>query len=251
MSTLTFMDKSRLVHGNKYIYTKVNYVTAKTKVVIICPKHGEFEQTPTNHLSGKGCSKCAKEIAGTKLRKTTQQFIEEASIKHNNLYTYSKTTYKGNKEKVIITCPVHGDFTQEAKSHLSGNGCAKCANKSKKGAWSYAEWEQAGFQSNNFLNFTLYVVECWNENERFIKIGKTFTSLGTRFSGLPYEWKVHYTVTGSARYISNLETLYHKSNTLHKYSPTTVFKGHTECFTTAVLNNLKELNHDLPSIQYS
>ena len=60
------------------------------------------------------------------VKKTTEQFIKEANQKHNNFYNYSKTIYTGNKNKIIIICPTHGEFKQEAKSHLMGCGCPKC-----------------------------------------------------------------------------------------------------------------------------
>ena len=47
------------VHGNKYDYSKVDYINSKIPVEIICPKHGPFTQIPTEHLSGKGCKFCA------------------------------------------------------------------------------------------------------------------------------------------------------------------------------------------------
>lgn len=48
------------IHGDKYDYSKVNYVNAKTKVCIICPEHGEFWQRHSNHLNGEGCYMCGK-----------------------------------------------------------------------------------------------------------------------------------------------------------------------------------------------
>lgn len=57
---------------------------------------------------------------------TTDIFIKRASIVHSNKYIYSKTNYTKSNNKVIITCPVHGDFVQEANSHLQGIGCRKC-----------------------------------------------------------------------------------------------------------------------------
>lgn len=53
-------------HGSKYDYSKINYVNNRTKVTIICPEHGEFEQTPSNHKNGAGCPHCAylKRIKG-------------------------------------------------------------------------------------------------------------------------------------------------------------------------------------------
>ena len=54
----SFIDKSNLIHNNKYNYNKVNYINSQTKVCIICPIHGEFEQTPNDHSQGHGCAKC-------------------------------------------------------------------------------------------------------------------------------------------------------------------------------------------------
>lgn len=53
-----FISLARAVHGDKYNYSKVNYINNNSKVIIICPKHGEFEQRPRIHTSGTGCSKC-------------------------------------------------------------------------------------------------------------------------------------------------------------------------------------------------
>ena len=49
-----FIQKAKAIHKGKYNYVKVNYVNTKTKVCIICPEHGEFEQIPNSHLSGHG-----------------------------------------------------------------------------------------------------------------------------------------------------------------------------------------------------
>jgi very-short-patch-repair endonuclease len=59
-TTNEFIEKSKLIHGDKYDYSKTNYVNAKNKITIVCRIHGEFTQTPTNHLSGKGCKLCSE-----------------------------------------------------------------------------------------------------------------------------------------------------------------------------------------------
>ncbi len=123
MSTDCFLKKAKQVHGDKYNYSKVKYVNNSTKVTIICPIHGEFEQTPHDHLSGKGCIKCS----GHK-RKTTEEFIDAAKKVHGDKYDYSKVEYKNNKTKVCIICPKHGEFMQQPNSHLAGIGCPSCSN---------------------------------------------------------------------------------------------------------------------------
>lgn len=54
------------------------------------------------------------------------QFVSRASTKHNSLYDYSKSEYVASNIKLIITCPLHGDFLQQPNSHLSGKGCPTC-----------------------------------------------------------------------------------------------------------------------------
>ena len=127
-TTETFIAKARLVHGNKYDYSKVEYVRSNQKVCIVCPIHGEFWQRPNSHLMGKGCDRCADERNGRKKRLTTESFIEKARAKHGNKYDYSKVEYVRSNQKVCIVCPTHGEFWQYAESHLAGRGCDRCAD---------------------------------------------------------------------------------------------------------------------------
>ena len=113
LTTNEFIEKSRKVHGDKYDYSKVNYVNAKTKVCIICPIHGEFWQTPDLHLQGSGCSLC-----GGKIQLSEDEFIRRANLVHNNKYDYSKVNYINYHTKICIICPIHGEFWQEPANHL-------------------------------------------------------------------------------------------------------------------------------------
>jgi Zn finger protein HypA/HybF involved in hydrogenase expression len=109
------------VHLNKYNYSKVEYVSAKKKVEIICSEHGSFWQTPNMHLYGSGCPKCAGK------NKTTLDLIKEFKEIHSTKYNYSKVIYKNALGKVEIICPEHGSFFQTVNSHLLGVGCPKCS----------------------------------------------------------------------------------------------------------------------------
>jgi hypothetical protein len=122
----SFIDKSKKIHGDKYDYSKVDYTTSVTKVTITCPIHGDFLQTPNQHLYGKGCPGCGNLI---RLRRTPQEFINKSKIVHNGKYDYSKTNYIDAKEKVIIICPIHGEFLQSPDRHVYGNGCPKCGDQ--------------------------------------------------------------------------------------------------------------------------
>lgn len=121
-NTEQFIKKANQVHEGKYNYSKVNYINAYTKVCIICSVHGEFWQTPSNHLNGQGCVRCFRDSD----KFTTKDFIQKAIEVHNNFYNYDKVKYTNSQYKIIITCPVHGDFEQEANSHLNGRGCPNC-----------------------------------------------------------------------------------------------------------------------------
>lgn len=122
-----FIEKAKMMHGDKYDYSNVEYKNNKTKVCIICPKHGEFWQRPDMHLKGQGCVSCSREKNGLKKRKSNEDFINEARNVHGNRYDYSKVEYKDSKTKVCIICPIHGEFWQLPHNHLHKNGCKKCA----------------------------------------------------------------------------------------------------------------------------
>ena len=125
-----FIEKARTVHGYFYDYSNVNYINALTKVSIICPIHGKFNQTPASHLSGCGCPKCKFIYLNNLLKSNLEEFIKKAQAIHNGKYDYSLAIYTTAKSKIIIICPFHGEFTQTPNDHLSGRGCPRC-QKSK------------------------------------------------------------------------------------------------------------------------
>ena len=113
-------------HGDYYDYSKTVYVNKRTKITVTCPIHGDFTIYPYDHIKGGGCQKCGKETSASKRSKLQYDFIKEASALHNGKYDYSLVDYKGSDKKVIIFCPIHGEFKQKPKHHLSGSGCPKC-----------------------------------------------------------------------------------------------------------------------------
>lgn len=123
-TTLEFITKSKKLHGDIYDYSKVRYIRNKTKVRVGCKTHGSFLVSPNDHLSKKsGCPKCGQGVP------TTEEFIAKCRTVHDNRYNYSKVKYTENKDKIIIGCPIHGDFLQRASSHLLDKcECPKCAN---------------------------------------------------------------------------------------------------------------------------
>ena len=128
LTTEEFIKKAREVHGDKYDYSKVEYVGSATEITIICPKHGEFQQKPRIHLQGKGCIKCGRERTAQFHSKSLEQFIQGAKKVHGSKYDYSKVEFVNYQTRVTIICPVHGEFSQSPTSHLQGSGCPKCGN---------------------------------------------------------------------------------------------------------------------------
>ena len=112
-------------HGDKYSYDLVRYINMHTNVDIVCKKHGIFSVKPSDHLK-YGCKRCYFDIIGKCLLKSTEQFIIDASKKHNNFYDYSQVNYINNHKKVIIICKKHGEFKQNPSNHLVGSGCPSC-----------------------------------------------------------------------------------------------------------------------------
>ena len=125
--TEIFISKAIKIHGNKYDYSKVEYINAKTKVIILCNIHGDFSQTPSNHLSNFNCQKCSNNF-----KLNTQIFIEKSKQIHENKYDYSKVEYINTDTPVIISCKIHGDFKQIPDFHINRKcGCPKCSNNVK------------------------------------------------------------------------------------------------------------------------
>jgi len=123
-----FIENSKLIHGEIYIYDLVEYTNNITKVKIICTIHGVFKQAPSNHLRGNGCHKCA----GT-IKINLKTFIKKSNKVHQNFYDYSKIqNFDETYSKVEIICPKHGIFWQVPKNHLRGCGCSKCVHQISK-----------------------------------------------------------------------------------------------------------------------
>lgn len=68
----SFIYEARKIHGNKYDYSKIEYANSYTPLIIVCPEHGEFWQTPKCHLRGSGCPKCGAREKALNRRKSKQ-----------------------------------------------------------------------------------------------------------------------------------------------------------------------------------
>lgn len=223
-----FIEKAKKLHGDYYDYSKVNYINNSTKITIICPIHGEFNQQPSRHIfkKGEGCPKCSVQ----RRTSTTEQFIEKSREIHGDKYDYSESDYKGADKKVNIICPIHGIFAQAASSHTRGHGCKKCIIP-QESHWGRTNWVKKA----NDRNCIFYIIKCFNDNEEFYKVGITLQKIQKRYSSLikmPYNYEIISEIYGEAGSIWDLECgLKIKLKSLH-YTPDIYFGGaKTECFT--------------------
>ena len=121
MTTEEFIKRAQKTHGDKYSYEKSVYKNANTKLIITCPKHGDFEQLPIPHINGQGCPKCA----GRGL--SQDEVIELFREAHGDEYDYSKVHFTRMRDKVCIICKEHGEFWQTPDKHYKlHQGCPKC-----------------------------------------------------------------------------------------------------------------------------
>lgn len=256
LSIEDFVRRSNVIHNNKYDYSLVNYKSVYDKVKIICPIHQEFKQSVSAHVNaGSGCPKCSALSGSLKNRASRDHIIDQFHKTHGDKYDYSKFEYITKKIKSEIICPIHDSFLQNADNHSQGKGCPVC--KTEKMGWSYSKWEKQGLSSHYFDSFKVYIIRCYNSNEEFYKIGKTFVTIKKRFCRtlfMPYDYEVIKVIESKidARYISELERKLQNVFIINKYKPEISFGGQTECFSEidlpvieAIANNNGQLIMDL------
>lgn len=127
-----FIEKSTEIHSGKYDYSKVIYINTNSKVIISCPIHGDFLQTPKNHQRGHGCKKCSLIEKSKLFSNSLDYFILKSNQVHRHKYDYSKSIYINNKTKISIICKEHGEFKMNPSHHYNGHGCPSCSNNYRR-----------------------------------------------------------------------------------------------------------------------
>lgn len=233
-----------LVHGNRYIYDDVLFDGVDKKVRIKCRVHGVFEQAPYSHAKGLGCKACGHIKQSRTAKKDLDQFVKLARDVHGEKYDYSKSIYRGAQNKIKILCAEHGEFYQNASSHLCGTGCPLCATPNRYGFARSAYIEACNKSKNRKSN--LYVIRMFSGDESFFKVGITSLTVKSRFSRLlEYDYDVIHVLSEDAGYIWDLEKAIHRMLKHKSYKPKKQFGGQTECFSvitkevTKLINSLK------------
>lgn len=159
----------------------------------------------------------------------------QSNKKHNNFYEYIPFIYKNGKQKIEIICPIHGVFKQNLFNHVYGSGCQQCGKK----GWSKKSW--LTIAKNRLAKF--YILEMFNENEKFLKIGITVREILERYkySKLPYEFKVIKVIEDEPGKIYDLEKMILKKFKNKKIIPNKEFHGFSECLNFDILKEILEL----------
>ncbi len=238
LSQEEFIEKSNKIHNNQYNYSKVNYIDSTTKVIIICKIHGEFLQSPNDHLNKCGCQICGREKSNNSKKLTQEEFIERSNKIHNDQYNYSKVNYINTTIKVIIICKIHGEFLQTPSHHMYNNtGCKKC-NKLKLKPKSCGVYNKSSVLQNKNKNFILYLIKLSNMEENFYKIGITTGKLNSRLSQIKKESTyITEIITFKEMILYNAFTMEQEiiqDYASFRYRPKIKFGGHRECFSIPI-----------------
>lgn len=234
-TTESVIEKFKSIHGNRYDYSKVIYGKNQLDPInIVCPIHGEFFQTPKQHIKGNGCKFCGYKKVSKDLNRGVNYYISLAGFFHDGKYDYSNVikNYKTVHTKYNIICPDHGIFRQELSAHIyQKSGCPKCFEERRQG-FSTLKWIENAKDHVPML----YILEIYDENERFIKIGITYHSVKYRYAHLRsegYEYKIlsesRAPIKG-ARAIALIEMELHIALSQYKHKPLKPFGGRGECY---------------------
>ena len=209
LTTKTFIEKAKAVHGDYYDYINVIFSRTKDKVQLLCPKHGEFLQRADVHLEGHGCPKCSPFV-----KTSFNDFCMRQNKIHNNFFSYIEDSYNGLVPKMRINCPLHGEFTKSPNNHLQGQGCPSCKGRDLLG---------------------LYLLRCTDSG--LTKIGVT-SSLVRRLKELPNTLEIVYWKQNNKAF--ELEQMLHSKYSMLRQNHPKVFGGRTEFFrlTEEELDNL-------------
>lgn len=139
LTTETFIEKAKSIHGDRFDYSKVEYTTVYNEVLIGCPVHGFYLQSPAIHFASNGCKECSRNNLAEMYKGNTEDFVEKAQKIHGDRYDYTSSNYIRSHKKLEIICSKHGSFWQTPGHHLSGKGCRKCSLEKNKTARLFSQ----------------------------------------------------------------------------------------------------------------
>lgn len=229
-----FVQRAIDVHKDRYSYQNVEYVKMLQKVCITCKVHGDFWQTPADHLWNHGCPKCKADKRSFSWVEMFNQFPD----KNKNYYTYEETTYKRNSVKMKMVCPKHGEFWQKPELHKNGAGCKICTASGGPGKYCETIFNRKP-ELKQKPGFLYYIELLDTDNTKFYKIGIT-TSMKNRFYNFieNNHGKVLWIRKDTLYNCFLLEQKILQENTNFLYRPINLnIGGKTECLTKEIIDD--------------
>lgn len=127
ITTEEFKIRVRAIHPKHYNFDQVDYISAKTKVKVLCANHGVFYMTPDNLSQGKGCKLCGYENTIRLQTRSFEDFEVSAKKLYGDKYRYEKESYSRSQSKMRMFCTIHNHtFSVTPSAHLRGRECSKC-----------------------------------------------------------------------------------------------------------------------------
>lgn len=177
--TELFIKKSKNIHGDKYDYSKAEYINTKTKIKIICNKCNiESNENLNNHFRKKNCQNCIY------INKCNEYFNKARNI-HGDKYDYSKSEYINASTNITIKCnKCNNNFKQIAKNHLKNYGCNPCYNYQCITTKQYIEkaknihGEKYDYSEVNYINSITHInLKCNKCNKKYTQNPSTHLKL--------------------------------------------------------------------------
>lgn len=225
-------------HGNYYDYSMVDYRDSNTKVSVVCPRHGVFQQCPKAHKRGSGCRECFNERLREDRAMSRKEFIQKAKDIHGTRYDYRDVDYINSLTPVRIKCHKHGTFLQIPNNHLRGSGCRSCARQEH---WNpNSSYGLMGYYGTADPS-SLYVLSI---EGKYIKVGLA-KDLAIRIRGIERDSgkSVEYihAILGKANELFDLEQKILRHSGLQRYYPDVSFGGQSECLELSKLPKVLEI----------
>lgn len=237
-----FLKRANHTHNNKYDYSNTD--VSNKRLIIVCPIHGEFEQSKMGHLVGRGCRKCGFLAVGAKKWLSKEHMVSEIIkiINNNDNYWFDENQiYYGLRplmKKININCKMHGEFTRSYNEIVTrGRLCPICAKIVNHSHYSGITIDEA----KNIKCF-VYLLAVVCGDEKFFKIGISI-NLDSRLRCYKHEGLTCGVV---AKNEMTLKEAIEKERYLleklreFKYVPKKEFAGYSECFKITMLKELCE-----------
>lgn len=245
--TKEFIQQANRIHNYFYDYSLVEYKNNYTKVSILCPKHGIFQQEAKSHLNGNICKKCSFEKQSISKNMGKSMFIKKAKNIHGDKFDYSFVEYKNINTKVKILCKQHDAFKQTPTEHIHrSRNCPKCANSlkgNKKGKYSY---DYFNIHKNDKLKKgCIYLFKIVGNNEIFLKVGISSKDANFRTPRIKNKgYDLILLIEKEMNLFDAFELEQNIINEFNKYIPKLNFSGHTECIelNDEVIKKLENIN---------